>query len=332
MGRADFLSVVLRLVGVELYKIRRRAMSKVMTIIGILLMILGFAVVSLLAIFTASAPVNSFLLPPCSAVQNPKLEPCLNHSPTPADLVRAQQAKQQAVEQASAPLRLPTAISTANTIAQGAGLLLIVILAGTIVGGEYSVGTLRLVFTRGPTRTQFLLSKIGAILACIVVGYLAGLLIGILSGALLNFFMGVGTSFSFLTAGWIGHLILYLLISILGLFMYSMIALCLSILGRATAAGVAGALVWWVLEGVLGQAFSLAGSQVNGVMGDILKAIPDYFISRNMSSLLQNQSKYLFGDGSGQLSDVHALLVLAAYLVLFIGLAWWTNESRDVTN
>jgi hypothetical protein len=125
---------------------------------------------------------------------------------------------------------------------------------------------------------------------------------------------------------------LYWLTSILGLFMYSMIALFLSTLGRTTVAGVAGALVWWVLESIMGQVLNIVGGQINGVSGDLLRAIPDYFIGSNVVALVQNQAQYVSGDSPSHLSDLHALLVLATYLVFFIGLAWWANESRDIAN
>jgi hypothetical protein len=48
--------------------------------------------------------------------------------------------------------------------------------------------------------------------------------------------------------------------------------------------------------------------------------------------LLQNQGQYIFGGSGSSLSDLHALVVLAVYMVVFIGLAWWINEHRDVTN
>ncbi len=72
------------------------------------------------------------------------------------------------------------------------------------------------------------------------------------------------------------------------------------------------------------------------------QAVPDYFISNNISALLENQASSLFSVASpGQLltngspyplSDLHALLVLASYLILFIGLSWWITVRRDVTN
>jgi ABC-type transport system involved in multi-copper enzyme maturation permease subunit len=332
MGRADYFSIVLRLIGVELYKIRRRTMSKILSIIGIFVMLIAFFAIALTPIVIAKDSASAFLPPPCTTLSRPGIETCLDHPTTAADLQRAEQAKEEAVQQTSTSLRLPDSLHVANLIEQSIGLLLIVILAGTIVGGEYSVGTIRLMFTRGPTRSQFILAKVGAILACIIIGLLAAILIGVLAGAIFNLFLGVGASFTFLTGTWVLHVVLYLLISILGLFTYAMVALCMATLGRTTVAGVAGALVWWVLESVLDPLLSAVGVQIGGVAGDILKAIPTYFIGNNVNSLLQNQVEYVIGGSSSQTSDLHALLVLAFYLALSIGLAWWVTERRDITD
>jgi len=188
-------------------------------------------------------------------------------------------------------------------------------------------------FTRGPTRTQFLLSKIGAIIACIVLGVVVGFAVGIITGAILNIFTGVGINLSFFSALWLLHVVIFLLEAMLALLAYAMLSLCLSTLGRATAAGVAGSLVWWVLESVLGGAFYLAGTQIKGLTGDFLRAVPDYFIGNNVNALFQNQAGSIYGSATpSTLSDMHAILVLLGYLVIFIGLAWWVNKSRDITN
>jgi ABC-type transport system involved in multi-copper enzyme maturation permease subunit len=332
MGRADYASTVLRLIGVELYKIRRRSMSKILSIIGIFVMFIAFFALALNPIMIAGEDSNSFLPPPCTATSRPGSS-CLDHKPTTADLQRAEQARREVVRQDSVSLRLPDSLYTANTIAQSIGLLLIAILAGTIVGGEYSVGTLRLMLTRGPTRTQFILSKVGAILVCTIIGVGVLLLAGVVFGAILNLFTGVAAGFAFLSGIWILHMLLYLFASALGLFTYAMIALALATLGRATTAGVAGALVWWVLESVLSLPLNAVGTVVGGVVGEILKAIPNYFIGNNINILVQNQIAYMTGGSSSPLSDdVHALVVLILYMALCIGLAVWITRRRDVTN
>lgn len=306
MGRQDFMSVVLRLIGVELYKFRRRMMSKVLGIISILAVVLVFL---LSALFVA----------------------LLLNSNVPQDSIRT----------ISESLRLPSSLYVAVQIAFILGQILIVILVGAIVGGEYSVGTVRLMFTRGPSRTQFLISKIGAAITCIAIGVLGITLLSIVLGQVLYLITGIAPDFSFFSAAWLGHAVLYLLIAMLSLFVYAMMALCLATLGRSTAAGIAGALVWiFLAETVFKAICNAVALATHGATADFFRVVPNYFINANVTALQQNQHQALFGDAFAQspqnngptLSDLHALLVLLGYLILFIGLSWWVNERRDVTN
>ena len=329
MGNQGYTSVILRLIGVELYKIRRRVMSKVLSIIALVIMIVIFCIISIGAFCVLASPAATFLPGPCTA-NTPQGASCTNQSPTQAEL---NQVKQNELITISSPLRLPGSLSIAIEMMSTIGLVLITILAGTIVGGEYSVGTIRLMFTRGPTRTQFFLAKIGAILVCIVLGIIITVPLGVLTGALLNLITGIGVDFSFFTGSWFLHSLLKLLITMLGLFMFAMIALCFSTLGKATAAGIAGALVWWGLETILGVLLLLIGNTTVGPLADITKTIPNYFIGNAISALSQNQSHYISANTqAGPIPDWQALLVLAVYLIVFIGIAWLVNQKRDVTN
>src|SRR5260370_7399051 len=83
MGRQDYLSVVLRLIGMELYKLRRRAMSKVLGIIAVVLAVLPFALVFFGTFATANAPANSFG-PSCQAFNAPGSSPSQQPGPPPA--------------------------------------------------------------------------------------------------------------------------------------------------------------------------------------------------------------------------------------------------------
>lgn len=301
MGRQDYLSVLLRLIGMELYKLRRRMMSKVLIIISIAATIGLFALIALIAFFMAKDGVP--------------LETIRNFTGT---------------------LRLPTSLLLIEELLLYMGQILIIILVSTITGGEYASGTVRLMLTRGPTRTQILLSKIGAAICCIVLGVVGVSLLGVLTGLLFNLTTGIVPSFAFFSAAWLGHALLYLLIIMLDLFMYAMMALFLSTLGRATAAGLAGALTWsLVIEPVIELIGSL-GRNISGPTGSFFQSLPDYLIGPNISRLLQNQSLYIFPSPGGLeislSSNVHALLVLAAYLVVFIGISRWVIIRRDVTN
>lgn len=328
MGRQDAFSTVLRLIGMELYKIRRRAMSKVLSIVSLSIIVFSFFILSLAAIFILSSPVRSFLPPQCSSKLSPGQQ-CLDRTPTQVELEQAEQTKQQEVRAASSVLRPPLSLVIAIDITRFVGLVLLIILAGTIVGGEYGVGTIRLMFTRGPTRTQFLLSKIGTILVCVVFGFLIMMLAGMIVSTLLNLITGITPEMSNEA---LIHTPVFLLVAIFNLFIYTMLALFLATLGRSTAAGVAGTFVWIAVEFVLNVACNLIATFNRGFIGDFFKAIPDYFMSTNMNALADNQSHYIIESASSPLSDVHALLVLAVYLILFIGLSWLLIERRDITN
>ena len=156
--------------------------------------------------------------------------------------------------------------------------------------------------------------------------------IGILTGQALNALSSIGQEFGFLSAGWVVHTMLYLLIATLDWFIFGIIAIFFGTLGRSAVAGIVGALTWLFIEPILGGILKLVGTFSQGPFGDFLKTIPDYFIGNNTGALLQNQGQYIFGGSGSSLSDLHALIVLTVYMVVFVGLAWWINDRRDVTN
>jgi ABC-type transport system involved in multi-copper enzyme maturation permease subunit len=315
MGSQNFVSVLLRCTAAELYKIRRRAMSKILLLIGVVMVVAAFSVIALPLLF-----VNQ-----CTSSVRGGPSGC----PSP--------------EQLAEPLHLPLSLIGAVGVTDFIGIILIAILAGAVVGGEYGVGTIRVLLTRGPTRTQYLLAKILALLACIVITMVILVPVGIIVGALYNLSSGVTVDFAFLTSDWILHAVAYILLAILKLFIYTMLALWLATLGRSPAAGIAGGIVWWFLETILtpillGIAFLNQGT----VIGNILKAVPDYFVGNDIDALLGVQSDYLrssiraVSSSSGRFVDVipdwRAWLVIAAYLVIFLGSTWLVLRRRDITN
>jgi ABC-type transport system involved in multi-copper enzyme maturation permease subunit len=332
-GRQGYLPVTLRLIGMELYKLRRRALSKTLGSIAIALAIIPFLFFGAGTLVSQNAPLDSFQ-PPCQtfgnsgpggASQPPAACPTL----TPAELLSL---RQSAVEATSTALRLPTSLNIVVEMAFVVGSVLIIVLIGTIVGGEFSIGTIRLLFTRGPTRSQFLIAKLGTMLIITFCGVTIMVILGVLAGQVLNPISGIAQNGDYFSADWFGHAILYTLAAMLGWLVYGTVALFFGIVGRSTVAGVVGAFLWLILELILSSVLGLIGSFSSGPFGNFLKAIPDYFIGNNISALLGDQAHYLFGSSPPALSALHALLVLACYLALFTGLAWWINKQRDITN
>ncbi len=328
LGRPGYLATLVRLLHMEMYKISHRIMSKVLLGIAIVIVLLVFLLFSTTTFFVLNAPLENFV-PPCSPT-NPQGQAQPN-CPAPS-VAQETILKETAIRNASEPLRLPTSLSLAVQVALSAGTILIIILIGSTAGGEFSIGTVRLMYTRGPTRLQFLLAKVGIAICCAAIGILAIAIIGILIGQALNILSSIPQQFDFLKDAWLAHSFLYLIIAMLDWFVYATIAIFFGTLGRSTVAGIVGALTWLFLEPILGSILRLAGTFSQGIFGNFLKAIPDYFISNNLGALLQNQGQYIFGESESSLSNLHALIVLFVYLALFIGLSWWMNERRDITN
>jgi ABC-type transport system involved in multi-copper enzyme maturation permease subunit len=333
LGHRDAFSVVMRSTAAELYKIRRRLMSKIFLFIGIPMVILLFSFYLLVGALSSAYGGSSTT---CTTGSNGQ-QMCTTQQLTA-------ERKERQRESNTRDLRLPNSFTTAGGIASFLSLIFLSILAGTIVGGEYSAGTIRLMLTRGPTRTEFFLAKILALLISAFLFVLILIPIGILAGALFNLVFGIGVNFNFFTGEWVLHALLFFLLEVLNVFVFAMIALCFSTLGRNPAAGIAAALVWWVLENILTSVLRIIGISNPGQVGDVLKAIPNFFVGNDVSALLTHQSDILNGvkqitapvtDSQytiPEIVDWVALIVIAVYLIVFIGSGWWTHQSRDVTN
>lgn len=303
-GGLDFFSVLGRAIAGELYKIRRRTMSKVLSIIAIVIVLLSFIVLSVPA-FSAAARGEDL----------------------------TQQTIQPSIGTFSAQvIRLPESLNVAGSIAQYIGTILLIILAGTIVGSEYASGTIRIMLTRGPTRVQFMLAKMATMLICTLISLLTLLVIGILTGTILNLLLKIPTDLSQLTSNWYLHAALYILTIALDLFTYTLLAITLSTLGKSTAAGVAGAMLWWFLEGILSNLINSLSNLMTGPFGEFLKAVPTYFPGSNLAALVDNQAAYMNNSAPGSIGDVHAILVVIIYLVIFTGVTCWVLQARDITN
>ncbi len=327
MGRQDYVSVLLRLTAMELYKIRRRFMSKALLGFGLLFMVGIFFLFGLFAWSDVNRPASSFQPPICAP--NIQSDFCAKQPLTQAQL---EQAKHQRVVRDSANLTLPGSLDNVGFILFNFLGILAMVLMGTIVGGEYSLGTVRLMFTRGPTRLQFLFAKILATSVCIVIGVLVLAAVGILAGLLFNGVSGIAATYSFFTSGWFGHMLLYILYMMFTWFVYSIVALAFGVIGRATVVGIVGALVWFFVEPILTRIISLVTQSMTGQTHDFVKAIPDYFIYNNVDTLIQNQKHVLFGSDPATLSDAHAWTVLAVYLLVFLVVSCIVTVRRDVTN
>jgi ABC-type transport system involved in multi-copper enzyme maturation permease subunit len=327
-GRQDSLSAFCRLIAAELYMLRRRRLSKVLLVVGFTA-IVGF--VFLLGVFTWSLvnrPLSDFVPPFCSS--GPHLPGCVTHLPTRADMERYKQIQ---LHETADNLSIPSSLSSiGETLLINLLFVLVLIFVGTTVGDEYRLGTVRLLYTRGPTRLHFLLAKVATVIMCILPAVLLLTLGGVSLGEILYSLLGFSTDWSFFTASWLGHAMVFVLLEALAWFAYAMLALFFGTLVRSTVAAVLAPFIWDIVESALRELIHAFAAGSSGPFTTIVKAIPDYFIANNMIALIDNQGHVVFGGDLSSLSNLHAFTVLAVYLILFIGLSCWLTVKRDVTN
>ena len=102
----------------EIYKIRRRIMSKVLLSIAIVIAILVFLLFSLNTFFVLNAPLENFSTP-CPPTNTPSQGQTQPNCPPPST-AQVTQFRENALRNASEPLRLPTSLSLAIQVALSA--------------------------------------------------------------------------------------------------------------------------------------------------------------------------------------------------------------------
>ncbi len=316
----DLITHTLRLVRWDLFQTWRRVMAKVL--LGILLGIFLVIVAGVLLAYGAASG---------SAASS--------GNTTGADVIRNL-------------ITFPLSTGLAVQYTTFMGVVLLSIMAGVLVGGEFGFGTQRLALTRGVGRGQALASKIltlAALAAATVAGMLLlGTLIGITLGPALG---GTPDRLSF--AGF-AQLLSFWLATSLRLFAYSLVGLFFGTLGRSTAAGVGGALgfvavelvAWSIITGIVSSAIFAArqfGSPLPSWVGTLtlvrasmLKTVLDAFGSAASQGPLNLGNANDITRAADSLvtppSALQSVLVIVLWCVALIGFSYLLLRTRDVSD
>ena len=220
---------------------------------------------------------------------------------------------------------LPNSILLAFTLLQGILFILVSIMAAAALGGEYGWGTLRTVLTKGTGRWQFMTAKITALMLTA----LAGLVVAAATVALSSLFIGLfgleGDSLQG-SAEWLDVPIKMgtLLFSFLP---YVMLALLATAVTSSTALGLTAFVVYYLIE-------TTASPILNNF--DWFQRVSEYLLSPNVTTVLETSygevSVSINGSAEGAQPDLlHAVLVLAAYTLVFGAFTFWLFQRRDIT-
>lgn len=325
----------------------RRVMSKVLLgiLLGLFALITGFVVLGFL--ITQNAPISG---ENCVPVPIATSQSGANASTPDGTQVQCQplsaEQQQQIRDQQSAAVRstltFPNSVQFAGGYTAFMGVILLSILAGAVIGGEFAFGTLRLALSRGIGRAQMLTAQVAALallsLGISLVLLLLGVLIGVTIGPLL------GATVPALSGSGAVALVLYWLAISLHLFAFAAIAFFLATLARSTAAGIAGPLGYYVFEIIAVGVLSALSFAIRGNLGDFLGHVPDWLLSQNLGVVatkafapLQSVDTTVQNNGGGgglaPTFDLgHALLVSLAYCVLLVGSTYFIMRRRDITD
>lgn len=325
-----------RLTRWNLFLAWRRLMSKILLI----LLLLGLALLiggqMLFYLLISSVPISSGTACPTPAATSQLTpgpgtgtqQPCVG--PSPEEEQQTRQAQQEVAASLRKDLSFPTILGPVSGFLGFFGVILLCILVGALVGGEYGFGTQRLALARGISRAQVLVAQVMAlaVLALLIVGGIFALssLAGLLLGSVLQ-----ADSPLLSLAGW-GELITIWLATSLILFAYGLIALFLATLGRSTATGIAGSLGYLLVELIVIPIVVAVAGIIGGDTGKLLAQIQNLFLSTNTAAMLAGAaSTPLNLSGGGGEAALRGLLVTLAYCALCVGLSYWLLRQRDIT-
>jgi ABC-2 type transport system permease protein len=284
---------VIRLISAELFKLRKRTMTRVLlyVLIGIII-------------------VLYFLLLAVSNVSLPDMGP---HAGSIQNL-----------------LGLPVALPFAMFILSSFGCVLAIILVASAMGNEYNWRTIRMVVVSSESRFKLLTAKLISATIFILIGMLIGLAAGFIMSLITTAIGGYTFDFSFFTGNYIWDQFLQFWRTFFVLIPYISLGFLFAIVGRSAMPGIASGIGIFFLESVITTFMYLAGGWVAKIPGYLLYANVQAITS--LSDLPQG-FRAGGGEGiSMQLpGTTHAFIVLAIYSVIFLFVSFYLFRKRDVT-
>lgn len=330
------IAVIARATRWEWFKLRRRAMPWILLVIlllfsqlGVWASFVGYRALEGGGELLISAPVQAGQTGQTGRPTSVRCVDVLAEPPnvpgaTPAIItgLRAQcdqlaTARAQQLPATYERFTLPGSIKQALGTASSIGGILIAVLAASTVGVEYSWGTMRTALVRGTGRWQYLAGKIavlllaalGALLVVVIVTSLSSAVASNLAAAPAGFVAPAwGGAFEAIGRAWFGFVPMIALV------------VMLTVLTSSTATGMAIGIGYLIAEPLILVLLRQLSDRFTG--------ISDYLLAANISGWNGGAS---LGAAGATVGSMHHLVVLLIYTAVFVGLATWLIESRDVT-
>jgi ABC-2 type transport system permease protein len=210
-------------------------------------------------------------------------------------------------------LSFPGALISTVSTSLSWGLPLLIVLTACAFGGEYAWGTLRLLVSRGEGRREYCHSKLTAMFLIWIVVLGAGIVTAFASGMLAVTLAG-GTGLSGMQASDIAEFLARILAGLLGGATYIGFTALLATFTRSTAFSVAGGLVMFFGDRIIGGIAVALGFRPLELL---IKSAPGF----NVNSLIGDS-----GDAANPV--LLSVIVLSIYCVSFVyGMTRTLNRS-----
>ena len=286
-----------RLISAELFKLRKRAMTRIL-----LFILMGIMAIMYLILFA----VSNVELPTGPDGQGPGAIDIQN------------------------VLGLPVAIPFALSMLSGLGTVLAVILMASSMGSEYNWRTIRTTVTASESQFKLLGAKLISATILILIGMVIGVATGFIMSLLTTAIGGNAFDFNFITGDYIFDQFLQFWRTFFVMIPFIFMAFLLSIAGRSAMPGIALGIAVLFFEPIITSLMRLAGGWVADIPNFLFAA------NVNAITALANlpagfQGGVGFGQSDALPSVTHATIVLSIYSVAFVTYAFYLFRKRDVT-
>ncbi len=222
---------------------------------------------------------------------------------------------------------IPGSIPNVLGVAQSMGMILIAILTASTLGTEFGWGTMRAVLVRGTGRWQYLTAKLVLLALLAGAALLVVSVVTLATSALAGALAPQPPPGEVDSLGWNDAAINF------GKAWFAMLpfvalAACVTMLTASSAVGMAVALAYYFAEQIV------VGIFIN--LFDWFQNVADYLMVENINTWMQGnqQGRVSFG-GDGNLAEattgeLHAFLVLSAYLLVLGVIAFRRFQKRDI--
>ncbi|HVB65791.1 MAG TPA: ABC transporter permease subunit [Nitrolancea sp.] len=219
---------------------------------------------------------------------------------------------------------LPTGIQRSFEISGFFGQIVLVVIAASMVGAEFSWGTIRMMVGTGVARSKLLLAKLIALTLTTIVFLVLAVAAGTFASFLVTVISGHTLTLGTVNSAWWGDLALMTVRGFFVLWVMMVLAFSIASITRSTAAGIAVGIGWPFLERI--------GTALLGLIGSIGDTINKWLISTNSNALIAHSG---FGPqtiAKGTPTVWHAFGVLLLYSVVLLAITFAIFRKRDIAS